>query len=381
MSKPIGNQENEITFLIPDISGFTKFLKTTEISHSKHIIEELMNLLIKETKELFQIAEVEGDALFLYQFDHKIDVDSVYKLVQNAFKAFHKHLINYNHLRICNCGACSTAVELSVKFVLHYGKVEFVTVNGKEKPYGIEVIKAHRLLKNDIDNKEYLLFSDDFKSKHGLPSKKEESYIGKSVYPEIGELNYTYTRLGFLKKDIKPDLEPNITINQKLQTIANHSIKIDAPVNVVYEVLSEYKYRPIWNKEAKVVDHNEDEIYQVGTEHFCIINNKKFKIKTVSDNNSKTEFGEQFFNNGLFKEFNLYFIFNKTDQTDEKTKLTIEIRVEIKAIFKPLINWIFKPKLSKKVHEMSLIIKGLSEEIHLKRGQNIDNIDVIDEII
>ena len=33
---------------IPDISGFTQFITSTEISHSHHIITELINLIIDE---------------------------------------------------------------------------------------------------------------------------------------------------------------------------------------------------------------------------------------------------------------------------------------------------------------------------------------------
>jgi len=357
---------NKIAFLIPDISGFTKFLSTTEISHSKHIIQELMDLLLKETKKAFHVAEVEGDALFLYQDAASVKTEDIVTLAKNSFIAFHKHLMKYNQLRICNCGACSTAVDLTLKFVTHYGEVEFVKVSGKEKPYGLDVIKAHRLLKNSVEGREYLLFSKDFINLFGLPNN-DKVIDGFSEYPEIGQIAFSYLNIGHLRNNLKADEEAVPPKNQKLRTIADHSIEINAPVNVVYEVLSEFKYRPIWNKEAKVVDHNEEDIYRIGTEHFCIINNKKFKIKTIADNSNGLEFGEQILNNGIFKELNLYFIFNKTDDEDNKTKLSIEIRVEIKSFFKPLISCLIKPKINKKILEMSEIIKELSEKIHLER--------------
>ena len=35
---------------IPDISGFTEFVNNTEVSHSRHIITELLELIINSNK-------------------------------------------------------------------------------------------------------------------------------------------------------------------------------------------------------------------------------------------------------------------------------------------------------------------------------------------
>ena len=48
---------------IPDISGFTKFVTQTEISHSNHIIAELIEIIINANDLNLQISEIEGDAV------------------------------------------------------------------------------------------------------------------------------------------------------------------------------------------------------------------------------------------------------------------------------------------------------------------------------
>ena len=60
-SQPVG------LLLIPDISGFTQFVSEVEISHSKHIVSELLELLIDSNKLNLDLCEVEGDALFYYK--------------------------------------------------------------------------------------------------------------------------------------------------------------------------------------------------------------------------------------------------------------------------------------------------------------------------
>ena len=49
---------------LPDISGFTNFVQTTEVEHSQHVISELLEVLIRANTEDLQLAEIEGDALF-----------------------------------------------------------------------------------------------------------------------------------------------------------------------------------------------------------------------------------------------------------------------------------------------------------------------------
>jgi hypothetical protein len=52
---------------IPDISGFTNFVQTTEVENSQHVIAELLEILISSNTQELQLAEVEGDALFFYK--------------------------------------------------------------------------------------------------------------------------------------------------------------------------------------------------------------------------------------------------------------------------------------------------------------------------
>jgi len=51
------------TILIPDISGYTEFLSKTELDHSSHIINELLELLVESNQADFRLSEIEGDAL------------------------------------------------------------------------------------------------------------------------------------------------------------------------------------------------------------------------------------------------------------------------------------------------------------------------------
>ncbi|MCK5701176.1 MAG: DUF2652 domain-containing protein [Cyclobacteriaceae bacterium] len=76
---------------IPDISGFTDFVNKTEISHSRHIISELLEIIIDSDKFGMSVSEIEGDAVLFF----KEDIPSVSDLIEQCqltFKNFHTHL-------------------------------------------------------------------------------------------------------------------------------------------------------------------------------------------------------------------------------------------------------------------------------------------------
>ncbi|MGB5482276.1 MAG: DUF2652 domain-containing protein, partial [Eudoraea sp.] len=94
---------------IPDISGFTKFVQTTEAAHSQHVIAELLEVLIEANTEELQLAEVEGDALFFYREGELLSQEKLLAQIETMFTAFTGHLKLLEKNRICPCNACATA--------------------------------------------------------------------------------------------------------------------------------------------------------------------------------------------------------------------------------------------------------------------------------
>ena len=146
---------------IPDISGFSKFVNETDIIHSQHIIEELLELLIDANEIGLQISEIEGDAVLFYKVESSGSMKTILEQVKSMYYNFHSHLKKYEHDRICQCGACTTANRLKLKFVIAHGDVGFSKIKDHIKLFGREVIVAHRLLKNTVAEDEYVLITND----------------------------------------------------------------------------------------------------------------------------------------------------------------------------------------------------------------------------
>ena len=118
------NNGSEPTLIfIPDISGYTKFVSTTEIHHSKHILDELLELLMDANEIGMELSEIEGDALLYYRKGKAPTVSEMLGQVQKMYIRFHEYLKKFELHRICSCGACRTAHNLTIKFVAHYGEV------------------------------------------------------------------------------------------------------------------------------------------------------------------------------------------------------------------------------------------------------------------
>jgi hypothetical protein len=213
--------ENKGLLFIPDISGFTRFVNEIEIDHSRHIIQQLLEVLINANQTGLEISEIEGDAILFYKFGEPLELEALYKQVERMFCEFHRHLNAYDHRKICQCKACVSAVGLTLKVITHYG--EFTTYNVKNfsKLIGKDVIVAHQLLKNDIEQHEYWLVTDNLlrdTPPAGLAQWMKWDASAKQT--ETGRIPFHYTQLTRLREDLPPEPDPQIELSDKVKMIS-----------------------------------------------------------------------------------------------------------------------------------------------------------------
>ena len=122
--------------LMPDISGFTEFVSEVEISHSEHIIAELLELLINANQLGLELCEIEGDALFFYRLGPAPTLDDLVGQAKDWVEGFHTHLKLIKRDIYCTCGACQDVGNLSLKVVGHFGEFAEYKVKKKLKVIG-----------------------------------------------------------------------------------------------------------------------------------------------------------------------------------------------------------------------------------------------------
>jgi hypothetical protein len=231
---------------IPDISGFTKFVNATDIAHSRLIIQELLEVIINSNQLGLEVSEVEGDAVLFYKFCDPPNMQELFEQIAKTFQQFHQNLISYDLLKYCQCNACMSAVNLSLKVITHYGEFSTYNVKHFKKLIGKDVIVAHQLLKNDIDHNEYWLATKDILGEKTPGSLTEwMTWTGSSKKTESGEIYFSYTQLTDLKEGIKidPPTGPDLL---KMKKVISVSHEYDTDLIRLFHATGDFRYRPTW---------------------------------------------------------------------------------------------------------------------------------------
>lgn len=182
---------------IPDISGFTNFVNDIEILHGQEITGELMEEIIDSNELGLEISEIEGDAILFFKLGDPIPIDQFYRQSVNTLKRFKQKIGEIQKKRICRCNACSSVKNLTLKFILHYDYIKVMDIKNFKKLFGKGIIIAHRLLKNNIKESEYIIFTKNYFDLVGNKENDKFQNIPSKQYLEnFGEIDCFHMKLG-----------------------------------------------------------------------------------------------------------------------------------------------------------------------------------------
>jgi hypothetical protein len=250
---------------IPDISGFTRFVTATEINHSRSLIQELLEVLIDANHIGLEVSEIEGDAVLFFRYGERPDLWQLNEQVERMFRAFHERLKAYDVARFCQCRACVSASELTLKIITHYGEFTSYHVKQFNKLIGRDVIVAHQLLKNDIDHHEYWLVTA------ALLPEPPQSGLARPTgwspgvkHTESGDIAYHYTSLGELKQNLPPAPVPELGLENKTRVLAA-SREYDAHIITMLHAVGNFTYRSRWQDGVRSVEEVDHFLPRIGT--------------------------------------------------------------------------------------------------------------------
>ena len=315
----------ETLLFIPDISGFTQFVNATEVEHSRHIISELLELVIEEDNLGLEVAEVEGDAVFFYSEADVPSVQAVLDQAERTFLRFHEHLKLYDNRRICDCGACVTAHSLSLKFVAHRGDVGFTAIRGQRKPYGPDVILAHRLLKNSVGSSEYLLATSALVGEDQTAASWGTWEIGKTDYQDVGQVDHCHVLLTPLRAKVPEP--PKLEDYPLMKKPARMEAFIARPRDEVFELVSNLRFRHLWNDDAEEIIFPENRVNRAGLSHQCVVKGDLISFKTIKADLGEgvLVMGERLDSVPLVKSFAAFWI---VQEADGGSRVRVEIHYE-----------------------------------------------------
>lgn len=183
------------TLYFPDITGFTSFVNNTEIEHGQHITAVLLEEIINSNYLDFIVSEIEGDSVLFFKAEKIDELKKLIDLSLHIHKKFHERRKQLDESTHCSCGACSSIVNLKLKFIIHFGEVKKIRINNFEKLYGRDVIIVHRLLKNKIKEAEYILItkndSEQLRLNISHPQLSDAKYFAQNI-ENIGTVEGVY---------------------------------------------------------------------------------------------------------------------------------------------------------------------------------------------
>jgi hypothetical protein len=200
--------------LIADIGGYTRFLKVHAINlaHAHDMVTQLLEAVIDGAASPLKLAKLEGDAAFFYaplSEDSRLEVASLVSAIRAGFER-RKQQLSID--RTCTCEGCTQVEQLTLKFVVHQGEVAFQRVKRSNELGGVDVIVVHRMLKNSVPLREYVLMTETL-ARQLAPEVRERSESIQEELEGLGRYSLRYVALEALPMPAL-SLKPSSSLRQ-----------------------------------------------------------------------------------------------------------------------------------------------------------------------
>jgi len=188
--------------VLADISGYTKFMAATELEHSDVLVRRMLNTIVASLKGRLEMAQLEGDGVFFVGVGVAPDL---IQWLEGSYLTFHRRMRTFLERRQCSCDACAKAPELTLKLIAHYGRYSRQRIGETGQVHGVDVIVPHRLAKNSVPSREYILATRDLLER--LPEAERASFVPHTEDADgLGRISLGYRDLASLR-----DSRPTVT--------------------------------------------------------------------------------------------------------------------------------------------------------------------------
>lgn len=263
------------TFILADISGYTRFVTSVAIEHSKEIFSHLFNAMLKANSGRWKVANIEGDCIFFYR-EGREDPPALLREARKLYETFCNEIIDISARAACPCGACTTVNQLGLKFIVHAGEFEVQEIGDRSELIGADVVVAHCLLKNTVALPQYVLltraYADDVSALE-LPAAE-----GSDAYDVIGPIEYNCLNLEPVRQAVEARNRFFLSPDQAPAAV---TIDIDAPPELVWEAMVSRDKQLEWFgvSEIQVMSSPHGEVGQI---HRCTLQNGSVTVWVVT---------------------------------------------------------------------------------------------------
>ena len=233
--------------VIADISGYTRYLTSSELEHAQQVLGSLMELLVDRTLPPLRVAGLQGDAVFSYGVAGGVlGGQSLVEMIEATYVAFRRAVEQMVLNTTCRCNACANISTLDLKFLLHYGTFSISPLRGKDELLGSAVIEIHRLLKNHITEATgvhaYTAYTAAAVDALGLDGFTDTLTPLTETYPDLGTLTVWVQDMHPVWENDRDDTRLRVDPTDALARVQD---ELPVPLAVAWQLLLQPEYRSI----------------------------------------------------------------------------------------------------------------------------------------
>lgn len=234
--------------VIADITGYTVFLKDSELEHAKDSLRSLLEVLIEQTKPPLVISRLEGDAVISYAPQAGfLQGQTLIEMLENTYVAFRTARERMRLNTTCTCNACQNIPNLDLKFFVNYGTFALEKMTSYIELVGNDVNVTHRLVKNRIVEKTgiraYAAYTQRAVEALGIDEFTSQLPQHREVFPDVGEITLYLQDLVPVWKEEHERRRIFVTPEEAVFVVET---EIPAPPTLVWDYFTKPEYRMIF---------------------------------------------------------------------------------------------------------------------------------------
>ncbi len=317
--------------LIPDISGFTRFIEQSGSPQAPFLVADLLEILIEANTLELEVNEIQGDAVLFYRLGPPPTAHELVQQCRRIYLDFQNYLRLVEQDHDSELAAALRALVLTLKIVVHYGRVSVARIREHTKLMGRDVIVAHRLLKNNVAGSEYVLLSEGY-TRTQAPAALAAAFSwtrllpGSTHYEYLGDTPYHFAYLSPLRLLLStpgtdaagaPGRSKTLKVRRALPVSAEYALRL----------VSNFRLRPRWMEGATAVHYDVTKAGRLGTSYKVDIGNGQIDFQTVQvleDEAGRYTYVEKISHYRLFPNALLFYHIEPV--TDGACLLTLELR-------------------------------------------------------
>ena len=321
---------------IPDISGFTRFIEQSGSAQAPFLVADLLEILIEANMLDLQVNEIQGDAVLFYRLGPPPSALELVRQCRRIYLDFQNYLLLVEQDTDSELAAALRELVLTLKIVVHYGRVSVTRIREYTKLMGHDVIVVHRLLKNNIPGAEYVLLSEGYTSTQP-PAELAHAFAwtrllpGSTHYEYLGHTPYHYAYLSPLRLLLSAPSVPGSAATDEPLPGRGGRLKVRrllaAPAEHVLRVVGALRLRHCWLAGATASHFDVSKAGRLGTSYKVDVLNGQIDFQNVQvlrDDDGRYTYVEKISHFRLFPNALLFFHIEPV--TGHACLLTLELR-------------------------------------------------------